>query len=47
MSFLDALNDITADENLYQQALQEDVTGESLLRYVNVKTIGRAVSPHT
>ena len=38
-AFLKALNDIAANAELYQQALQEDVTGESLLRNVNVKNI--------
>ena len=37
--FLDALNDIAANENLYKKALIEDVTGESLLRHVNIRTI--------
>ena len=38
-AFLSALNDIAADTALYQRALDEDVTGESLLRSVNMKTI--------
>ena len=38
-ALLAALNDIASDEALYQRALQEDVTGESLLRYVNLRTI--------
>jgi len=38
-SFLAALNDIAANEELYQQTLEEDVTGVSLLRYVNMRTI--------
>lgn len=38
-AFLTALNDIAANGELYQQTLEEDVTGESLLRSVNIKTI--------
>ncbi|WP_417260433.1 MULTISPECIES: ATP-dependent nuclease [Pseudomonadota] len=37
--FLAALNDISADKELYIQALEENVTGVSLLRSVNRKTI--------
>jgi len=37
--FLSTLNDIAANAALYQRALGEDVTGESLLRSVNRKTI--------
>ncbi len=36
---LSALNDIAVDDDLYQRALLEDVTGVSLLRSVNMKTI--------
>lgn len=36
-----ALNDIVDDEELYIKALQERVTGESLLRFVSMKTIER------
>lgn len=36
---LSALNDIAADEHLYHNVLKEDVTGISLLRSVNMKTI--------
>lgn len=36
---LSALNDIAKDEKLYKRALSEDVTGVSLLRSVNMKTI--------
>jgi predicted ATPase len=36
-----ALNDIVDDEELYLKALQERVTGESLLRFVSMKTIER------
>lgn len=36
---LKALRDIVADNNLYEKAVNEDVTGESLLRSVNIKTI--------
>lgn len=36
-----ALNDIVDNEELYIQALQEKVTGESLLRFVSMKTIER------
>ena len=38
-AFLTALNDIAANEELYRRALEEDVTGVSLLRYVNMRTI--------
>jgi len=38
-AFLAALNDIAANEALYRRALEEDVTGVSLLRYVNMRTI--------
>ena len=38
-TFLAALNDLAANDELYQQALEEDVTGVSLLRSVNMKTI--------
>ena len=38
-ALLAALNDIAADHALYQRVLGEDVTGESLLRHVNMKTI--------
>jgi predicted ATPase len=38
-SFFTALNDLAADDELYQKALNEEVTGESLLRSVNMKTI--------
>lgn len=37
--FLTALNDIVSNDLLYQRALEEDVTGVSLLRHVNMKTI--------
>jgi hypothetical protein len=36
---LSALNDIAANEDLYHNALKENVTGVSLLRSVNMKTI--------
>jgi len=36
---LSALNDIAANDVLYRRTLEEDVTGESLLRFVNMKTI--------
>ena len=36
---LSSLNDIAANEALYRRALSEDVTGISLLRVVNMKTI--------
>ena len=38
-AFLVALNDIAADDALYRRTLEEDVTGVSLLRYVNMRTI--------
>lgn len=38
-ALLSALNDLAADGELYRQALEEDVTGVSLLRNVNMKTI--------
>jgi predicted ATPase len=37
--FLSALKDIAADEELYARALEEEVTGTSLLRDVNMRTI--------
>lgn len=37
--FLAALNDIAADQELYARSLDEDVTGTSLLRDVNMRTI--------
>lgn len=38
-ALLSALNDIAANEEIYQRALEENVTGVSLLRFVNLKTI--------
>jgi len=38
-AILTALNDLAADSVLYQKALKENVTGVSLLRFVNMKTI--------
>ncbi len=38
-AFLHALNDIAANEGLYTRAIDEDVTGLSLLRSVNMRTI--------
>ena len=38
-ALLSALNDIAANEEIYQRALGENVTGVSLLRFVNLKTI--------
>ena len=37
--FLSALNDIAADSELYWDAIEEDVTGTSLLRSVSMQTI--------
>lgn len=39
IEILVALRDIVFDESLYQSALEEDVTGISLLRYVNTSTV--------
>ena len=36
---LASLNDIVADEELYQRAREERVTGTSLMRYVNERTV--------
>lgn len=39
IEMLGSLKDISHDEELYKKAIDEDVTGVSLLRYVNMKTI--------
>jgi predicted ATPase len=38
-AFLSALNDLAINDELYRKALEENVTGVSLLRYVNMKTV--------
>ena len=38
-TFLRSLNDLAADDELYERALREGVTLDSLLRYVNSRTV--------